>query len=300
MELLKNKVAIVTGGGRGIGRGHSLHLAKSGANVLVNDIDSEEAEKVVNEILDEGGVAKISSQDISSREGCSLLIDECVTEFGNIDILVNNAGILRDKSLLKMTDEDFDSVWNIHVKGTFWSSQLAALRMKESGKGGSIINTTSGAHFGNFGQTNYAAAKGAIASMTYTWAIELAKYGIRVNAIGPTGSTRMSATFASSKNTNHDNLPFIDPTSNGPLIAYLSSDLAKKISGQIFGCGGERLALMVQPHYGKTLKKDEGWSLEDIDEVMIKEFIHEFKNLGMLSMPYPFHEGVFPPGVPED
>ena len=300
MELLKNKVAIVTGGGRGIGRGHSLHLAKSGANVLVNDIDSEEAEKVVNEILDEGGVAKISSQDISSREGCSLLIDECVTEFGNIDILVNNAGILRDKSLLKMTDEDFDSVWNIHVKGTFWSSQLAALRMKESGKGGSIINTTSGAHFGNFGQTNYAAAKGAIASMTYTWAIELAKYGIRVNAIGPTGSTRMSATFASSKNTNHNNLPFIDPTSNGPLIAYLCSDLAKKISGQIFGCGGERLALMVQPHYGKTLKKDEGWSIQDIDGVMEKEFIHEFKNLGMLGIPYPFHEGVFPPGVAED
>jgi NAD(P)-dependent dehydrogenase (short-subunit alcohol dehydrogenase family) len=300
MELLKNKVAIVTGGGRGIGRGHSLHLAKSGANVLVNDIDSEEAEKVVNEILDEGGVAKISSHDISSREGCSLLIDECVTEFGNIDILVNNAGILRDKSLLKMTDEDFDSVWNIHVKGTFWSSQLAALRMKESGKGGSIINTTSGAHFGNFGQTNYAAAKGAIASMTYTWAIELAKYGIRVNAIGPTGSTRMSATFASSKNTNHDNLPFIDPTSNGPLIAYLCSDLAKKNSGQIFGCGGERLALMVQPHYGKTLKKDEGWSIQDIDGVMEKEFIHEFKNLGMLGIPYPFHEGVFPPGVAED
>ena len=300
MELLKNKVAIVTGGGRGIGRGHSLHLAKSGANVLVNDIDSEEAEKVVNEILDEGGVAKTSSHDISSREGCSLLIDECVTEFGNIDILVNNAGILRDKSLLKMTDEDFDSVWNIHVKGTFWSSQLAALRMKESGKGGSIINTTSGAHFGNFGQTNYAAAKGAIASMTYTWAIELAKYGIRVNAIGPTGSTRMSATFASSKNTNHDNLPFIDPTSNGPLITYLSSDLAKKISGQIFGCGGERLALMIQPHYGKTLKKDEGWSIQDIDGVMEKEFIHEFKNLGMLGMPYPFHEGVFPPGVAED
>ena len=300
MELLKNKVAIVTGGGRGIGRGHSLHLAKSGASVLVNDIDSEEAEKVVNEILDEGGVAKTSSQDISSREGCSLLIDECVTEFGNIDILVNNAGILRDKSLLKMTDEDFDSVWNIHVKGTFWSSQLAALRMKESGKGGSIINTTSGAHFGNFGQTNYAAAKGAIASMTYTWAIELAKYGIRVNAIGPTGSTRMSATFASSKNTNHDNLPFIDPTSNGPLIAYLSSDLAKKISGQIFGCGGERLALMIQPHYGKTLKKDEGWSVQDIDRVMAKEFIHEFKNLGMLAMPYPFYEGVFPPNTEED
>ena len=250
--------------------------------------------------MNEGGIAKTSSQDISSRAGCSLLIEECIKEFGNIDILVNNAGVLRDKSLLKMNDEEFDSVWNIHVKGTFWSSQLAALKMKESGRGGSIINTTSGAHFGNFGQTNYAAAKGAIASMTYTWAIELAKYGIRVNAIGPTGSTRMSSTFASSKNTNHDNLPFIDPTSNGPLIAYLSSDLAKKISGQIFGCGGERLALMVQPHYGKTLKKEEGWSVQDIHGVMAKEFINEFKNLGMLSMPYPFHDGVFPPSLEVD
>tara|TARA_B100000965_G_C19534110_1_gene732519 strand:+ start:438 stop:1340 length:903 start_codon:yes stop_codon:yes gene_type:complete len=298
-ELLKNKAAIVTGGGRGIGRGHCLHLAQSGASVLVNDIDVEEAKKVVCEIENAGGIAKISAHDISSREGCYKLIDQCIAEFGSVDILVNNAGILRDKSLLKMTDEEFDSVWNIHVKGTFWCSQSAALKMKESGKGGSIINTTSGAHFGNFGQTNYAAAKGAIASMTYTWAIELSKYGIRVNAIGPTGSTRMSTTFASSKNRDNDNLPFIDPTSNGPLIAYLSSHLANKISGQIFGCGGERLALMVQPHYGKTLKIDESWSINDIDGVM-EEFIDEFKNLGMLSLPYPFHEGVFPPSLEED
>ena len=294
MELLKNKIAIVTGGGRGIGRGHCHHLAKSGASVLVNDIDRIEAEKVVKEILDAGGVAKISSQDISSREGCTLLIDECVEHFGSIDVLVNNAGILRDKSLLKMTDDDFDSVWIIHVKGTFWCTQLVALLMKEHGRGGSIINTTSGAHFGNFGQTNYSAAKGAIASMTYTWAIELAKYGIRVNAIGPTGSTRMSATFDSSKNSNNDSLPYIDPTLNGPLVSYLSSDQANKISGQVFGCGGERLALMVQPHYGKTLTKDGGWSEDDIDEVMSKDFIKEFSNLGMLSHPYPFFEGVFP------
>ena len=298
-ELLKNKAAIVTGGGRGIGRGHCLHLAQSGASVLGNDIDVEEAKKVVCEIEDAGGKAKISAHDISSRKGCSNLIDQCAAEFGSVDILVNNAGILRDKSLLKMTDEEFDSVWNIHVKGTFWCSQYAALKMKESGGGGSIINTTSGAHFGNFGQTNYAAAKGAIASMTYTWAIELSKYGIRVNAIGPTGSTRMSATFASSKNMDNDNLSFIDPTSNGPLITYLSSHLANKISGQIFGCGGQRLALMVQPHYGKTLQKDESWSIQDIDGVM-EGFIDEFKNLGMLSLPYPFHEGVFPPSLKED
>ena len=295
MGLLTNKSAIVTGGGRGIGRGHCLHLAKSGACVLINDVDAEEAQKVAKEITDAGGIAQISSQDISSRQGSETLIRECINHFDSIDILINNAGILRDKSFLKMTDDDFDSVWNIHVKGTFWCSQSAALIMKEEGKGGSIINTTSGAHFGNFGQTNYSSAKGAIASMTYTWAIELAKYGIRVNAIGPTGSTRMSATFNSSKNTNDEEFAHIDPTLNGPLVSYLSSDKANNISGQIFGCGGDRLALMVQPHYGKTLTKEGGWSITDIDNIMSKEFISEFSNLGMLSKPYPFFDGVSPP-----
>ena len=295
MGLLTNKSAIVTGGGRGIGRGHCLHLAKSGACVLINDVDAEEAQKVAKEITDAGGIAQISSQDISSRQGSETLIRECINHFNSIDILINNAGILRDKSFLKMTDDDFDAVWNIHVKGTFWCSQSAALIMKEQGKGGSIINTTSGAHFGNFGQTNYSSAKGAIASMTYTWAIELAKYGIRVNAIGPTGSTRMSATFNSSKNTNDEEFAHIDPTLNGPLVSYLSSDKANNISGQIFGCGGDRLALMVQPHYGKTLTKEGGWSITDIDNIMSKEFISEFSNLGMLSKPYPFFDGVSPP-----
>ena len=295
MGLLTNKSAIVTGGGRGIGRGHCLHLAKSGACVLINDVDAEEAQKVAKEITDAGGIAQISSQDISTRQGSETLIRECINHFNSIDILINNAGILRDKSFLKMTDNDFDAVWNIHVKGTFWCSQSAALIMKEQGKGGSIINTTSGAHFGNFGQTNYSSAKGAIASMTYTWAIELAKYGIRVNAIGPTGSTRMSATFNSSKNTNDEEFAHIDPTLNGPLVSYLSSDKANNISGQIFGCGGDRLALMVQPHYGKTLTKEGGWSITDIDNIMSKEFISEFSNLGMLSKPYPFFDGVSPP-----
>ena len=295
MDLLKDKAAIVTGGGRGIGRGHCLHLAQAGANVLVNDLDVEEAAKVANEITNLGGIAKTSSQDISSRKGAEALVNECLDQFGSIDILVNNAGILRDKSFLKMTDDDFDSVWNIHVKGTFWCSQSAALIMKEQGKGGSIINTTSGAHFGNFGQTNYSSAKGAIASMTYTWAIELAKYGIRVNAIGPTGSTRMSATFNSSNNANDEEFAHIDPTLNGPLVSYLSSNKANNISGQIFGCGGDRLALMVQPHYGKTLTKEGGWSIADIDNIMSKEFISEFSNLGMLSKPYPFYDGVSPP-----
>ena len=152
MDLLNNKVALVTGGGRGIGRGHCLHLAKSGASILVNDIDLSEAEKVAEEIRESGGIAKTSSQDISSRLGAENLVQECVTHFSSLDILVNNAGILRDRTFLKMSDEDFDSVWNVHVKGTFWCSQVASILMKEQGKGGSIVNTTSGAHFGNLGK----------------------------------------------------------------------------------------------------------------------------------------------------
>ena len=295
MGLLKNKIAIVTGGGRGIGRGHCLHLAQAGASVLINDIDIEEAQKVANEIQEFGGIALTSAQDISSRKGADSLINECLQSFESVDILINNAGFLRDKSFLKMSDEDFDSVWNIHVKGTFWCSQSAALAMKEQDNGGSIVNTTSGAHFGNFGQTNYAAAKGAISSMTYTWAIELAKYGIRVNAIGPTGTTRMSNTFTDSKNANNIKYPYIDPTLNGPLVVFLSSDQALNISGQVFGCGGDRLALMVQPHYGKTLIKEGGWLLEDIQDSLPKELLPEFGNLGMLSQPYPFFNGVVSP-----
>ena len=129
--------------------------------------------------------------DIGTRDGAESLIAHTVEQLGGIDILVNNAGNLRDRSFLKMSDEEFDAVWRVHVKGTFWCAQAAALQMQRQGRGGVIINTTSGSHFGNFGQTNYAAAKGAIASMTYTWAIELARFGIRVNAIGPVAATQM-------------------------------------------------------------------------------------------------------------
>ncbi len=292
MKILSRKIAIVTGGGRGIGRGHCLHLAKSGATVIVNDIDKEKSASVVEEILSLGGTASPSSCDISSREGSEDLIKGSAEQHGSVDILVNNAGILRDRTFLKMTDEEFDEVWQVHVKGTFWCSQTASKIMKEKNTGGSIINTTSGAHFGNFGQTNYAAAKGAIASMTYTLAIELARYGIRVNAIGPTGTTRMSETFNTSANAEDKEVDFIDPTLNGPLVVFLASEKSLTISGQIFGCGGDRLALMVHPHYGKTLTKEGGWTVEQIEKHLLEELVPEFGPIGMLSIPYPFSKGV--------
>lgn len=290
MSILDGKAAIVTGGGRGIGKGHCLALARCGASVIVNDIDRSVAVETVEAIEASGGKAVASDANIASREGAEALIGQCVDAFGAVDILVNNAGNLRDRSFLKMSDEEFDSVWQVHVKGTFWCSQTAALAMREAGRGGAIVNTTSGAHFGSFGQTNYAAAKGAIASMTYTWALELARYGIRVNAIGPTGTTRMSDTFAGKP------LPFVDPGLNGDLVAFLCSDLAQSVSGQIFGSGGERVAHMVQPHYGKTLIREGGWTLEALQDHFLPHLVSQFGPLGMLGQPYPFHDGVSPQG----
>jgi 3-oxoacyl-[acyl-carrier protein] reductase len=170
MGILDGKAGVVTGGGRGIGRGHCLHLAAQGAGVVVNDVDLDEAGKVVEEIVAAGGRALASDADIGSRKGAGELVARCVDEFGAIHAVVNNAGIVRDRSFLKMSDEEWEDVLRIHAGGTFWCAQHAANRMREQGTGGAIVNTVSAAHMGNFGQTNYGAAKGAIASMTYTWA----------------------------------------------------------------------------------------------------------------------------------
>ena len=290
MGILEGKAAVVTGAGRGVGKGHCMHLVKNGASVVVNDILLEEAEKVVEELKAMGGNAIASNADISSREGCEGLIQQCCDAFGKIDILVNNAGIVRDKTMLKLEDADFELVWKIHVMGTFWCSQTAARKMVEQKSGGSIINTTSGAHFGSFGQTNYSAAKGAIASMTYTWAMELAKHGIRVNAIGPLATTHMSATFSDA-----DKMPFFPPENNGPIVCWLCSEEANFVSGQIFGTGGDRISHMVQPHYGKTLIMPGGWDVENIRKQFKTQMQGEFGSFGMLGKPYPFHGGIHPP-----
>lgn len=290
MSLLANRAAVVTGAGRGIGRGHCLHLAAAGAAVLVNDIDAVLAQSVADEIIAEGGRAIAVAGDICDRTQVEAMLDACIDNFGSLDILVNNAGNLRDRTFLKMTDEEFDSVWRVHVKGTFACSQLAALRMKEQGSG-VIINTTSGAHFGSFGQTNYAAAKGAIASMTYTWALELARYGIRVNAIGPMGATRMSETYRDEEGKGGVALGF-DAALNGPLVVYLASDEAANVSGQVFGTGGERISHMVQPHYGKTLIQPGGWTVASIRQHFQSQMPGEFGPFGILGKPYPFHDGI--------
>ncbi len=164
--------------------------------------------------------------------------------------------------------------------------------MREQGRGGAIVNTVSAAHFGNFGQSNYAGSKGAIASMTYTWAVELSRYGIRVNAISPSGTTRMSA---SAKVGGKDvEFPFIDPVLNGPFVAYLCSDEANWITGQIFGTGGDRVVIVEQPRYGTGMFKPGGWSVDDIRKHFKTHLGSKLEPFGLMKQPYPFLDGVKP------
>jgi 3-oxoacyl-[acyl-carrier protein] reductase len=293
MGIVEGKAGFVTGGGRGIGRGHCLHLAEQGAAVVVNDVDRAEAEKVVAEIEAKGGRALASAADIGSRKGAQELVSACVDSFGGIHFAVNNAGIVRDRSFLKMTDEDWELVLRIHAGGTFWCAQEAALRMKDQGTGGAIVNTVSAAHMGNFGQTNYGGAKGAIASMTYTWANELARYGIRVNAISPAATTRMSATAKGADGKVIDT-PFLDPNLNGPLVVYLCSDEGNWITGQIFGSGSDRVVILEQPTYGTAMFKPGGWSVEDLREHMPKFWKGRLEPVGLFKKPYPYYDGVKP------
>ena len=289
MGILDGKAAVVTGGGRGIGRGHCLHLGEQGASVVVNDIDIEEARTVVEEIEAKGGKAIANDANIATREGARALVQQCVDEFGAIHAVVNNAGNVRDRSFLKMSDEEFEAVVNVHAYGTFRVGQEAALRFKDQGTGGSIVNTVSAAHFGNFGQTNYAGAKGMIASMTYTWAVELSRYGIRVNAISPSGSTRMSQGFKSGG--EQVDFPFIDPNQNGAFVAFLCSDEADWVTGQIFGTGNGRVQIVEQPAYGTALYSGD-LGVDGIVAKFRNVFGTKLEPFGLMKQPYPFYDGV--------
>ena len=293
MGIVDGKCVVITGAGRGIGRGHAEVLASEGAHVVVNDVDLDEAQSVVEAIGQAGGRAVANGDDIGTRKGCESLVAQCVSEFGRIDGAINNAGIVRDRSFLKMTDEEFDDVFRIHAKSTFWVSQAAALRMRDQGEGGCIVNTTSGAHFGNFGQTNYGAAKGAIASMTYTWALELSRYGIRVNCIAPAATTRMTGT-ARDKDGNIIELPFWDPALNAPIVAYVMSDEGDWVTGQVFATGMERLGIMHQPSYGPTLLRPEGWDVASVQKWFKSQLGNQLEPFGLAKTPYPFYEGVKP------
>ncbi|MEW1928714.1 SDR family NAD(P)-dependent oxidoreductase [Streptomyces sp. NPDC088360] len=275
---LRGKVAVVTGSGRGLGLAYACALARAGASVVVNDVDAEAAERAVKTITGAGGRAVAEVAAVGTGEAADRLVARAVEEFGRLDAMVTNAGILRDRVLWKMTDEDFDAVVTTHLRGTFTCARAAAVHMREQGEGGSLILVGSPAgQRGNFGQTNYAAAKAGIAAMVRTWSMELARAGITVNAIVPVAATAMTETipaFAPYIEAMKEGQPLPDFLRKGEgfgtaddcaaLVPFLASRFAREVTGQCVGIGGDRLALWSHPREASVAYADGGWTPQTI------------------------------------
>jgi NAD(P)-dependent dehydrogenase (short-subunit alcohol dehydrogenase family) len=272
-RLLEGKVAVVTGAGAGIGRAHALALARAGAKVVVNDLGgdrhgagraSQAADLVAAEIQAQGGEAVASHDTVTTREGVDAILWAAQSKFGHVDVWVNNAGILRDRTLLNLTDEDFDRVLEVHLRGTFLGTQVAARAMKIRGQGGRIVNTTSlSGLLGNFGQGNYGAAKAGIYGLTRVAALELERFGIAVNAIAPVAVTRMTSDLKMFAGATESEM---GPQFIAPAAVFLASPLADGITGQVLGVQGGKIFLyrMETTAGAEKAPADGPWTAEEI------------------------------------
>lgn len=300
---LSGKVAVVTGSGRGLGLAYAKGLANAGAAVIVNDVDEATADAAVKEIVDAGGRAVAEVAAVGSTEAADALVGRAVAEFGRLDIMVTNAGVLRDKVLWKMTDDDFDTVVRVHLRGTFTCARAAAVRFREQGDGGRILVVGSPAgQRGNFGQTNYSAAKAGIVGFVRTWAMELAKAGVTVNALIPVAATAMTETipalapYVEALNAGERMPPFArralafgSPEDAAGLVTFLASDTAAGITGQAIGVGGDRLGLWTHPTQTVVAYADDGWSADQIAEAWPTIFAGHEQSVGE-QLPQPVKE----------
>jgi NAD(P)-dependent dehydrogenase (short-subunit alcohol dehydrogenase family) len=287
--ILAGKVALVTGAGHGIGRGHALELARQGAKVVINDLGSSargegqgrDADAVVDIIKARGGEAVSDYGDVSDESAADAMIRRGIDEWGRLDIVVNNAGIVRDRAIWNMSVDDFDLVMKVHVRGTWLTCRAAAqywrAKAKESSGRyqGRIINTTSGAGLlGNFGQSNYAAAKAAIAGLTLTLAVELGGIGVTANLISPGGLTRISSTIGMGEPREPDDFdPEVfdpmDPSLGSPAVAWLASDEAQMVNGQCIRAVRDRLSVLKPWHeHAGITSGDKRWKTEDIGRII--------------------------------
>lgn len=279
MGNLDNKVAIVTGSGRGIGREIALLLAKEGAKVVINDLggssdgqgnNSKVADEVVAEIKAAGGEAVANYDSVAEYENAGKIVQQAIDSFGRLDIVVNNAGILRDRILHRMTEEEFDAVINVHLKGTFNMTRQTAPIFKEQ-NGGRFINFTSTSGLiGNFGQANYSAAKMGIWGLTKSTALDMDRYNVTANAIAPFAWSRLIGTIPTNDDSEQarvERMKQMTPAHIAPIVAYLASVQASDVTGQIFGVRGKEIFLFSQPRPVRSVYNAEGWSIESIDAI---------------------------------
>jgi NAD(P)-dependent dehydrogenase (short-subunit alcohol dehydrogenase family) len=277
---LKDRVAVITGAGRGIGREHALLFASEGAEVVVNDLggnpdgtgaDAAPAQQVVDEITAAGGEAVANYDDISDFEGARNLIDQAVQTYGDLHVLVNNAGILRDRMLANMSEEEWDAIMKVHLRGHFCPSRWAAAYWRDQSKAGkevkrAVINTSSTSGlFGNVGQTNYGAAKTGIATFSIIADQELRRYGVRVNAIAPAAATRLIGTIPgqSADELPKDEWSSLDPSNISPFVAYLATEDCP-IHGRVFFVQGGEVCLFQPFVVVDRIEKGGRWTIEEL------------------------------------
>ncbi len=300
-DMLADRVAVVTGAGRGIGRGVALGLAAAGAKVVVNDfgvkLDGSEpsggpALDVVKTIVAAGGEAVANTDSVAEWDGARRIVDTAIERFGRIDVLVTCAGIIRDRMVFNMSEEEWDAVLAVHLKGTFNCVRHACTHMREQRYGRIVTFSSGAALFGNPGQANYGSAKGGISGLTKVAARDLGRYGVTVNAICPVAGTRMTVTDAYLRSRElrkqqgivredrgTENIEALDPDDVAPMVVYLASEHAANVNGQFFLCYGNAIALLSQPRHVKTMFKSTGvWTLDELDRLAPSTVLEGLKN----------------------
>lgn len=297
--VCEGRVVIVTGAGRGIGRGHALEFAREGATVVVNDIGADvdgsgradgPAGEVVDLIRDNGGRARVDGADVSDEEGARRLVEETIEEYGDLHVLVNNAGILRDRMLTNMTAAEWDDVIRVHLRGTFLSLHHAAKYWKGQAKSGAavdarVINTTSSSGiYGNIGQGNYGAAKAGIASLSIIAAMELERYGVTVNAVAPAALTRMTENLGGNSSRVEPAPGDFDAAAAdniAPLVVWLGSTESRAITGRVFNVRGGHISVAEGWHAGPGFDKGAKWAPGELGEVIPRLVAEAAGNAGM-------------------
>lgn len=277
-ELCKGRVVVITGAGRGIGRAYALEFARQGAHVVVNDLGGTPdgkraaetpAQNVVREIEEMGGRAVANTDDVADWKGAERLIKTAIDEFGGLDVLVNNAGILRDRTIANMSEDEWDSVIRVHLKGTFAPLHHAAAYWRSESKAGrqrqaAVINTSSSSGlFANSGQANYGAAKSGIATLSLIAAKELGRYGVSVNAIYPTALSRLTKDIFATQPPEED-LKELEPEAIAPVVVWLCSTAAAHVSGHVFGVRGNRITRVNEWNVGQVEQHNSRWTVDEV------------------------------------